>query len=46
MVPEGLGDLPNLILSIVITKSRDLEKERPDRDRMWFLQRKYPLILL
>ena len=34
------------IPSFVLDVSRDLEKERPDRDRMWFLQRKYPLILL
>ena len=32
--------------SFVLAMSRDLEKERPDRDRMWFFQRKYPLILL
>ena len=32
--------------SFVLDVSHDLEKERPDGDRMWFLQRKYPLILL
>ena len=32
--------------SLVLDESRDHEKERPDRDRMWFLQRNYPLILL
>ena len=31
---------------IILDEIRHLEKTRPDRDRMLFLQRKYPLILL